>query len=100
MQNMLVKVGLVAMCAVSGAAMAEVLPLEGATVEFTTERRDALRRIWQSDPAIHDFVGPGDADRPDAPPAFDAGQASDRHPRAALEGRAVVAPAASGRARP
>lgn len=34
-----------------------------ATEEFSVERRDALRRIWQTDPAIRDHVEPGDTTR-------------------------------------
>ena len=34
--------------------------------EFSVERRDALRRVWQTDPAIRDHVEPGDAARIDS----------------------------------
>lgn len=65
MQCSRLKAGLAAVIVVAGAGMALAQPAPGAVPEFTTERRDALRRAWRSDPAIRDFVGPGDADHLD-----------------------------------
>jgi len=62
----------VILASMPGAAPAQTAPAAApsATPEFTIERRDALRRVWRTDAAIRDHVGPGDAERLDAQSSF------------------------------
>ncbi|MBR0654671.1 hypothetical protein [Plastoroseomonas arctica] len=66
MQPSPLKAVLAAVILMTAAGQGWAQPAPAATPEFTIERRDALRRTWQRDPAIRDYVGPGDADRLDA----------------------------------
>jgi hypothetical protein len=53
----------VILMSVPGAALSQ--PAPAAAPEFTIERRKMLRRVWQSDAAIRDYVEPGDSERLD-----------------------------------
>ncbi|MES2714094.1 MAG: hypothetical protein V4653_21140 [Pseudomonadota bacterium] len=70
MQPTLRKAGFAAMILLAGTAMAGAQPARSAATEFTTQQRDALRQTWRADPAIRDFVGPGDEERLDVSSDF------------------------------